>query len=190
MPISGFVLPALPNDILLDSGVLYLGSSPIGVSRGGLTFDPGKEIRNIPFDGWKSPLKLLDRIVKVVPVITGKMLEFGGGDLPTYEAGATSTFTASGISGVLTPKTAGLMFSAGDYVANLKLVFERGMSTIAAPAYVEVVFPNAICRKYKLTGKDAEEAEVDVEFEARVDPSASGNSIFTSPYSIQGVITP
>jgi hypothetical protein len=170
---------------------LYLNTTPIGVSRGGLTFDPGKEIRQIPFDSAKSPLKLLDRVIKVVPVITGKMLEYAGGDIPNYEAGATSSFaSASGVTGVITPKMPGLMFASGDYLANLKLVFERGMSTIAAPAYIEIIFPYAICRKYKLTGTDQAEAEVDVEFEARIDPSASGNSIFTSPYTIAGVSTP
>src|SRR5438128_9741400 len=41
----------LPSDVLLDSGVLYVGSTPIGVTRGVPEFNPNKEVENVDFDG-------------------------------------------------------------------------------------------------------------------------------------------
>ena len=187
MPLSGFALTAVPQDILLDSGVLYLGATPIGVSRGGLKFDPGKVIRNIDFDGAKAPLKLLDRVTDYKAVFTGKMLQLGGSEAVQYDAGASTTFaSATAVTGVVTPKKGGTAFVAGDYLANLKLVFERANNS----GYVEIVFPNALCTKYTVTGVDMNEVEVDCTFEARLDPSASGATLYDAPYTIQGVATP
>lgn len=185
-PISGYSA-TLPKDVLLDSGVLYLGSTPLCASRGGLSFDPAKELRNIEFDGKKSPILGLDRVVRVAPVISGTMIEFGQADITNYDAGATSTFaSATAVTGVITPKKGGILLAAADYLTNLGLVFERADGS----GYVRVRFPKALCRKYSLKGTDGEEAEVDVEFEARLDMSASGALVHDLPYVIEGIATP
>lgn len=186
MPISGYSA-TMPKDILEGSGVLYVGSSPLSASRGGLSFDPAKEVRNVEFDGKKSPIKQLDRTIRVVPVISGNMIQAGQSQLTQYEAGATSSFASpTAVTGVITPKKAGLLYAAADYLTNLRLVFER----LDNSGFVQVRFPVAYCRKYSLKGTDGEEAEVAVEFEARLDMSVSGALINDLPYVWEGLTTP
>lgn len=186
-PLSGYTA-TLPNDVLLDSGTLYVGSTVVGASRGGLSFDPQKEQRNVEFDGKKSPILGLDRITKMAPIISGTMIEFGQADITVYDTGATSSFaSATAVTGSITPKKGGTLFVAGDYITSLGLVFERAL---AGAGFIRVRFPKAKCNKYALKGTDGEEAEVDVEFAAVLDMSASGATIADAPYVIEGVTTP
>lgn len=185
-PISGYAA-TMPHDILEGSGVLYVGSTPLSASRGGLSFDPAKEVRNVEFDGKRSAIKLLDRTIRVVPVISGTMIQAGQAQLTSYEAGATSTFaSATAVTGVITPKKAGLLYAAGDYITNLGLVFER----LNNAGFIRLRFPTSLCRKYALKGTDGEEGEVAVEFEARLDMSVSGALINDLPYVWEGIATP
>jgi hypothetical protein len=187
MPISGWS-STLAKDVLLDTGVLFVGATAIGVSRGGLSFDPAKELRNIEFDGKKSPLLGLDRYTKFATVISGTMIELGQADVGGfYEPGSTSTFaSATAVTGVITPKKAGILLVPGDYLTNLALVCERADGT----GFVRWRFPKAVCRKYgPVKGIDGEEFEVPVEFAAVLDMGASGATIGDSPYVYEGVAT-
>lgn len=186
MPISGWS-STLAKDVLLDTGVLFVGATAIGVSRGGLSFDPAKELRNIEFDGKKSPLLGLDRVVKVAPVISGTMIELGQADVGGfYEPGSTSTFaSATAVTGVITPKKSGILLVAGDYLTNLALVCERADGS----GFVRWRFPKAFCRKYSVKGTDGEEFEAAVEFAAVLDLGASGATIGDVPYVFEGVAT-
>lgn len=186
-PISGYSA-TLPKDVLLDSGVLYAASTPIGASRGGLSFDPQKVIRNIEFDGKRTEILGLDRIIEMKPVISGTMIEFGQADIAFYDTGATSSFaTATAVTGVITPKKAGILFAPGDYVTNLALVYPRAEQGMG---YIRIRFPKAKCNKYQLKGQDKTEAEVQVEFAAVLDLSVSGATIADAAYVIEGVTTP
>ena len=93
----------LPSDIIVDTGLLYaggtgangtVGSIPIGVSRGGLTFNPGKEVRNVEFDGKRSPVAGLDRVIGYAPAIEGTMIEFATGSLQRLDA--SGSFSVAG----------------------------------------------------------------------------------------------
>jgi hypothetical protein len=182
--LSGFLAAAVPPDILKDSGVLYVGNNPMGVSRGGLTFDPKKEIRNVDFDGKKSPVMGLDRVSKHAPVFSGTMLEFDNTDVGFYEPGITDGVTGVA-TGVMTPIDAGQLFVAGNYLTNLRLIFARANDS----GYVQIRFPRALCTKYSLVGKDSEEPEVSCEFEARLDMSVSGADLGDAPYVIEYLAT-
>lgn len=186
-PISGYSA-TLPKDVLLDAGVLYAASTPVGASRGGLSFDPQKVIRNIEFDGKRAEILGLDRIIEMKPVISGTMIEFGQADIVFYDTGATSSFAnATAVTGVITPKKAGILFATGDYVTNLALVFPRAEQGMG---YIRVRFPKAKCNKYRLKGEDKSEGEVEVEFAAVLDMSVSGATKDDAPYVIEGVATP
>ena len=68
-PLTGFT-SNFPSDVLLDSGVLYVGATVFGAFQGGLKFDPGVEYLNTVFDGQRSPVQLLDRKSAMMPMIT------------------------------------------------------------------------------------------------------------------------
>lgn len=179
-PLTAFT-PTLPDDILLDSGVLYVGGSPLGVSRGGLTFNPSKEVRNVEFDGKRADITELDRILKYAATIGGTFIEINPSkQLPKLEPGHTSSSPGSNVTTRLTPKPAGQLFAAGDYLTDLRLIFER-----TDGSFVQVRFPKALCLTYELKGTDGSEAEIACEFHARQTLADAAVDLGTAPYLIE-----
>lgn len=84
-------MAAKPQNILLGYGVFYIGSTPIGLTRGGGQFTIEKEIRNIEADGDRGPVK--DRIVqdKATPKLTINTLEVISENIPKLYAGIKYT---------------------------------------------------------------------------------------------------
>lgn len=173
---SGYV-SRLPSDVLLDTGVLYHGGTIIGPSRGGLSFDPGSEMTNIPYDGKKSNKAGLDRKTFVDPVISGRLLLFAAADIARYEHDIASTTPGGNITARKTPKAAGVLFDTGDYIHDLRLVFERRSS-----GFVQVRFVYALCTRWRMTGQDRGEVEIDCEFHAR---NAAGDAEGVVPFVIE-----
>lgn len=168
----------LPADALLDSGVLYVGSTPVGVSRGGLSFDPGRQTRSIAFDGKRSDVKGLDRVTGWDSKISGTLLEFAGGDIQRLEPGSTSAVV--GGTTTYTPKGAGALFASGDYLADVRLIFER-----SGGGYAAVYFPSAFVDKWgPLKGSDNNEAEMQIQISARAVVAAAAD-VPKCPYAIE-----
>lgn len=172
---SGFT-DTLPDDVLIDTGVLYVGNSngigitPIGVTRGGLTFSPEKEMRNIEFDGKRGDIEQLDRITRHGGRISGTFIQLGATQIPRFEAGVTTdssapfaTGTPANVTTQHQPKAASTLLAAGDYITNLRLVYARRNGD-----YVQVRFPKALCETYEWVGEDNSEAEIAAEFVARL----------------------
>lgn len=177
MPLNGYD-GTLPSDALLDSGVLFVGSTAIGVSRGGLNFDPGRQIRNIPFDGKRSDVKGLDRVTGWDAKISGTLLEFAATDIARLEPGSTSAVV--GGTTTITPKTAGTLFASGDYLTDVHLIFER-----AGGGYAAVYFAQGFVNRWgPLKGSDNAEAEVGIEISARAVVAASAD-VPKPPYVIE-----
>lgn len=195
-PLTGYNVD-LPNDILLDSGVLYVGTKVWGAFAGGLKFDPGISYRNTDFDGKRSPVKLLDRVSMRMPKISGTVIELPlatttvAGNVPAIEPGAATNVTGAWSSvSSFAPKSAGVLLVAGDYLADVRLIYQRGESTASAGKYVQVRFPAALCTKYDITGQDGSEVAIALEIEARLDPALSGFSgTGSAPYRIEYIST-
>lgn len=195
-PLTGYNVD-LPNDILLDSGVLYVGTKVWGAFAGGLKFDPGISYRNADFDGKRSPVKLLDRVSMRMPKISGTVIELPlatttvAGNVPAIEPGAATNVTGAWSSvSSFAPKAAGVLLVAGDYLADVRLIYQRGASTTSAGQYVQVRFPSALCTKYDITGQDGSEVAIALEIEARLDPALSGFSgTGAAPYRIEYIST-
>jgi hypothetical protein len=173
----------LPADVLLDSGVLFVGAVPLSASRGGLKFDPKKTVKQIEFDGRRSDIAGNDRTTMFAGSIAGKFIQFGASQILQLEPDLVS----SSASGVITysPKEAGVLYTAGAYITNLRLLFERSSSTVEAPLYAAVLFAKALCTKYSLASKDKDELEIDCEFMPRLDMSVEGAKLTDAPYKIE-----
>ena len=179
----------LPDDCLLDSGVFFLDATPIGVTRGGTRFDPGKEVRNIEYDGKRSNVAGLDRITMYNSTLGATLIEFGstdsGNQISRLEQGS-STDDSGGESSPMgtvktyTPKAAGAFFTAGEYAANLRVVFER-----SGGGYAAVHFPIAFVARYSIQSQDKNEAGIDAEFHARLSAADADTNPGKCPYEIE-----
>jgi hypothetical protein len=183
-------LSTLPTDILHDTGILQIGATAIGVTRGAPKFDTGWSVENLPFDGKHAPIRGLDRKFYGEPVISATIIEFGpaasGNQIAKLEAGSSAA--DSGVTPntktTITPKAGGQLYVAGDYITNLRLIFERGIVAGAGvKKYAAVLFAVALCRKWDLQGQDKDGAIISVEFVARKD-MASGTTA-DAPYLIE-----
>lgn len=184
-PLTGYTA-TLPTDVVLDSGVLYVGATVFGAFNGGLKFDPGVEYRNVEFDGRRSPVRLLDRKTGFMPKISGTVIQLSTANVPQIDPGAA--VTAGGAwtgSTSYMPKDAGRFLVSGDYLTDVRAVWLRGGGN-----YVQVRFPAALCVKYDITSQDGAEIAIAIEIEARLDMDAAGAQIGDSPYRIEYIATP
>src|SRR5579859_6091165 len=165
-----------PQNLWLDAGVLYYGATPLGASRDGFQFDPGMDIRNVPFDGQHAPNATLDRIITWKPIIKGKMVEATQSVINTiYEVGSTSSSITGGYA--IVPKSAGQLFIAGNYITDLFLI-----GRMQGTQVIKIHIPVALVEKYALAAKPHNEGEWDVQFGCRV---AVGANLESPPYEIQ-----
>lgn len=180
-PLTGFT-SSLPTDVVLDSGVLYVGATVFGATKGGLQFDPANTYRNIEFDGKRSAVKLLDRKMMMAPKLSGTVLELPTGNIARFEPGATVATTGAWTGSTsYAPKRAASLLVAGDYVDNVRAIWLRG-----GGGFVQVRFPSALLTKYDISSQDGEEASIALEIEARLDTSVSGfTNVGDAPFRIE-----
>lgn len=178
MPISGYSSD-LPSDVLMDSGVLYAGTSILGATRGAPRFDPGKQWSNIEFDGKRSDIAGLHRVDRYESIISCTLIEFDTADLLNLEPGSGAGVGTGTV--VHTPKDAGTLLVAGDYISDLRLVFERGS---AVASYAVVHFAKALVRRYTIAGNNNDIGLIEAEFQAVLDMSGA-NQLTDPPYKIE-----
>lgn len=196
-PLTGFT-NSLPNDVLLDTGVLYIGSTVFGAFQGGIKFDPGVTYRNMDFDGKRSPVKLLDRVTMRMPKITGTVIQLSptettsvSGKVTVIEPGSSANATGAWASSTsIEPRAAGTLLTTNDYVSNVRAIWQRGATTTSTGAYVQVRFPSAIVTKYDITGSEGAEVAIAIEIEARLDTALSGfTNVGAAPFRIEYLTT-
>jgi len=179
-PLTGYT-SNLPSDVIIDSGVLYVGATVFGATTGGLKFDPGTEYRSVEFDGRRSPVRLLDRKAMFMPKLSGTVIQLSTTNVGQIEPGATVvTAGAWTASTSYQPKAAALFLVSGDYLTDVRAIWQRGSG-----AYVQVRFPAALLTKYDITSQDNAEVAIAIEIEARLDMSVSGTTTGTSPFRIE-----
>ena len=175
MSLSGMTIANFPSDVITDAGVVYIGSTKFGVTRGAPKFNPNRSWSNIEFDGKFAPVKGLDRPMNGEPVLSFTMLELGiattGNQLPKIEPGAT-VVTSVGTT-TYTPLASGALMAAGNYVPNFRVVWERG---IQGGLYFAVLFPVGFIHKYDIAGQNKGEGLVNVEICGRIDLSTGTTS--------------
>ena len=174
MAFPGYVKP---SDLMIDAGVLYVSATPagMGATRGGIKFDPGATMRNVPFDGKTTDIAGLDRITDYNAKITGKMIDLSGPSLQQLHPGSTSS--DSGSEHIITPIDATVMLSAGDYLTDVTWI-----GRAQSGGTIEVNFPFAIVEKYSIAGTDKAEGEIDVSIKAVL--GASETNLNACPFTV------
>jgi hypothetical protein len=187
-PLTGYSND-FPNDVLIDSGVLYVGANKFGAFAGGLKFDPGVTYRNIDFDGKRSPLKGLDLKASMAPKISGTCIVLNPLNVPQIDPGADSS-TGAGIPAAggstyaatsYAPQRAGSLLVTGDYLTDVRAIWLRGNGK-----FVQVYFKSGLCTKYDMTSQDGQEVAIALEIEARLPFGDTGyTNVGDAPYRIE-----
>jgi|SRR6185437_1912876 len=172
----------IPTDVLLDSGIFLIGASPqnaFSAQEGGLKWDPGKTLREIDFDGRRSAVAGLDRTVFWKAKLTATLLEIPLAAWSQLEPGSVLATVAGGPSGAtqVQPKPAGVLYAAGDYIANARIAWQRTDGT-----YFQIRMPKALVVKWDIAGTDKQEGKWAVEVEPRLDMGVSGQLVNNPPY--------
>jgi hypothetical protein len=161
---------AKPSELLVDAGVLYCrdpwGSLALigaGPTRGGLTFNPNRELRNVPFDGKQADIEGLDRfIASGGATLAGSLLDFSRKSLGYLEPGSSST--DSGSMARVQPLANSVFLTEGAYIKDLLWIRKMKTSSL-----IDVVgFARAVVTAYEQVGEEKNEVLAQVTFTARI----------------------
>jgi hypothetical protein len=99
----------------------------------------------------------------------------GASTLGTPPAGGSGTTTT------YTPKSSGALLAIGDYVADVRVLWERGFD--GSGLYFGPYLPYALCTKYDIAGQDAKEGLIAVELMSRINPATT--VLTAAPYVLE-----
>lgn len=160
---------AAPTGFVVDAAVLLVGSTPMGASDGGITFNPGREVRHVEFDGKTSEIAGLHRVTAYGPTITGRFKDLSGAAILRYEPGSTSDGSSTNL---FTMKPARDFWVTGDYLAAVKLKGNRTPVGGVTKALV-VNFAYAYVQSYQIITLDKDEADVELTLIGVLAPGAT-----------------
>jgi len=168
-----------PEEFLVDAGLIMVGgiSSAFGATVGGISWDPGKDVRSIPFDGKSSEQVGLQRTLKYDAKLSGKIKRGGPAFLSALEPGSSSDGSSGSDGNVVTLLDARTPWVEGDYLAD---VFYIGRQENGVIMYVRMPF--AFVSKYKLATKDNDEAEWDIEIMPALGPDETNSNLIPFTY--------
>ena len=177
MGLSGYT-DTLPAEVLLNPAIVMIGTAKLGVTRGGVSWDPETEISSIAFDGKRSNfVRGTERVTKRGGKMTGTILQIAtAAQIQKLEPGATTATGGTGVTTIITPKDAGLLFDDANYLVDVRAIW-----ALKGGTYFAIYLPVALCPKYDIKGADNNEAEISFEFDAVLDP-ADGDSLGKSPF--------
>lgn len=165
-----------PSAFVLDAGVIMVGSTVIGATRGGMTFDPGIEYRHIEFDGKTTDIAGLHRIVEYNATISGEMLDLTDAAISRYFPGSSSDGSSNNL---FTMKAARDMLVTGDYLTNL---IWKGQQSDGTAENLIITFARALVQDVSFRTNDRDEGLVSVTFKAVLDVNAS--DLEAAPFTI------
>jgi hypothetical protein len=142
MALSGYY-PGFPNDIVLDHGALAIGDTILATSRGGSRFTPGTQYRRPPYDGERTEVEGMRRIVGWESMFSGTWYFIPNRVLDAIENGLTITTPGGNITTLFTPEDCNRMFLSTQYLLNTRIIGSRTQDT-GDVEYFQVRFPMAV----------------------------------------------
>jgi hypothetical protein len=177
-----------PTDVALDMGILMIGSNKIGVTKGPPQFSPAIELAMSEFDGMHAPLKGMDRFFYGEAQFSATIMEFGdsatGNMLAKLFPGSSAASAGTPNVTTITPKAGGLFLASGEYLSDVRLIFERGSVGSGTKQYFAIYFPcGLVLPTFSLQGEARKYATAPITIGARKD-MASGN-VYDAPFKLE-----
>jgi hypothetical protein len=174
---SSFEL-TLPDDILLDTAVLYYDPVTPGTmvkfggTRGGLTFNRNRELRTVPVDGVTQAVRGIQRFIAGDATITGTVIVFGPDRLEVLEPGSTAAESGSNPNAILTvtPLESRTMIPSTAY-HQWECLWKRGNG-----GTFKVVFPIGLAIIDSIGSQDNNEAESPITVTCIIDEADAASS--------------
>lgn len=165
-----------PSAFVLDAGIIRVGSTVVGATRGGMQFEEGKEMRHVEFDGKTTDIAGLHRITAYNTTMSGDFLDCSDAAIGRYFPGSTSDGSTDNL---WTMKAARDLFVTGDYLTNLQWV---GQSSISGTETMVITFPRAFVEQASFRTNDKDEGIWSVTFKAVLDVNAT--DLEAAPFTI------
>lgn len=150
MPLSGY-LTTLPSDLLLSPAIIRVGSANLGVTKGPPRWEPGWSLEHFDFDGRHAIIKGLSRKFYGEARLSFTLLDVGeaatGNQIAKLEAGSTAATAGAPSVTTITPKAAGALYAAGDYLTDVRAIWERSIGT-GTKLYFTILLSAAIVLPY------------------------------------------
>lgn len=168
---------AVPDDAIVDVGVIAVGgvAAAWAATEGGLTWDAGKKVRHVEYDGRSFEHEGLHRTTGYDAKLSGKIKR---GFTTDFEPGSTSDGSSGSDGNVVSLLDARLPWSEGDYLADVYYIGQQQDQTI-----FRIHMPLAYVKTYKLVTKDNDEATWDIEL-VPVKPASDTNP-YSPPFTYQ-----
>mgnify|MGYP001014075690 FL=1 len=157
---------------VVDAGAVYknygeTNESLIGATRDGSTFTLEREIREMPVDGAKGPVKGSRRITKVAVKITAKFVEFTTDIIKMAIPGTTSTDYPE-LEPTHDEIRAALQIALTDYIDNIALVGEKSGTNEPMIFLIENALSDG---GFEVGTVDNDESGMTIQFTAHFDPA-------------------
>jgi hypothetical protein len=162
-----------PEEFIVDTGLIMVGgiAEAWGATIGGIKWDPGKDVRSIPYDGKSSEQVGLQRTLKYDAKLSGKVKRGGPEFIMDLEPGSSSDGSEGSSGNVVTLLDARTPWVEGDYLQD---VYYIGRQEDEQIMYIHMPF--AYVSKYSLQTKDNDEAEWDVELVPALGPDETNSN--------------
>jgi len=188
MPASALTA-TLPQDLALNTAVIYVGSSIVGATiagdklsatQGGVDFKPGKKEREVEYDGKRSETEQMAYVIEYDSHITGSIIQLGATQIPLLEPGA-AVDTAGSVT-VYTPIAGDTLYPASAYLDDVRAVWQRGNGGLFI-----VHFPKAQIKMWDLDSKDKAEAKAKIDIKAILSLDEAVVDTSKCPYRLEDV---
>ena len=141
-------------------------TKPSGATRDGNTFTIEQEIREIPVDGQKGPVKGLRRVTRVTARITANFVEFTTDVLKLALPGATVEDYPEANRRMMRFGRA-LQIALGDYHKNIAIVGNKSGTDQPIICGIENALADG---NFEVSAADEDEATISIQFTAHFDP--------------------
>jgi hypothetical protein len=155
----------------VDAAMLYIGSTPFGQTRGGVTFDPGANDRDPEFDGVPPFVEDAARVTSYNSRLTGRFGVFTAAMWSNLHPGSTSD--GSTLNNAITPVDTRLFFA--DTLADFRCIYRINSNT-----YHAIVARRVRFRPWTVAGEDNNEGLFDGTIQMLCDPA----DLTQAPYRI------
>jgi hypothetical protein len=170
----------VPSDVPIDVGIITVGAvtAAWAATEGGLTWDAGKKVRHITWDGQSHHHVGLHRTTGYDAKLSGKIKRGGPALMLDLEPGSSSDGSSGSDGNVISLLDARKPWTTGMYLTDVRFCVRQQDGFI-----MRVHMPKAFVEKYKLVTKDNDEGQWDIEI-VPAKPTTDTNSD-TVPFTVE-----